>query len=53
MLCSFEGDKHEFCLVVIKFWHVHSSHVCKAQALISLMHDCIERSSSDILSCIA
>ena len=22
--CSFGGDKHEFCLVVIKFKHVHS-----------------------------
>ena len=24
MLSSFRGDKHEFCLVVIKFKHVHS-----------------------------
>ena len=24
MLSSFRGDKHEFCLVVIEFKHVHS-----------------------------
>ena len=24
MLSSFRGDKHEFCLVVIKFMHVRS-----------------------------
>ena len=24
MLSSLRGDKHEFCLVVIKFKHVHS-----------------------------
>ena len=24
MLSSFSGDKHEFCLVVIKFKHVRS-----------------------------
>ena len=24
MLSSFRGDKHEFCLVVIKFRHVRS-----------------------------
>ena len=38
MLRSFRGDKHEFCLVVIKFKHVQKA----AQALTSLIHDCIE-----------
>ena len=37
MLRSFKGDKHEFCLAVIKFKHVRS-----CQALTSLIHDCIE-----------
>ena len=37
MLRSFRGDKHEFCLAVIKF-----SMFAVAQALTSLMHDCIE-----------
>ena len=40
MLCSFRGDKHEFCLVVIKLLLLLSFAV--AQALTSLMHDCIE-----------
>ena len=35
MLRSLRGDKHEFCLTVIKFKHVRS---CAT----SLMHDCIE-----------
>ena len=33
MPSSFRGDKHEFCLVVIKLKHVHS-----CQALKSLIH---------------
>ena len=37
MLSSFRGDKHEFCLVVIKF-----SMFAVVQALTSLIHDCIE-----------
>ena len=37
MLSSFRGDKHEFCLVVIKF-----NLFAVAQALTSLIHDCIE-----------
>ena len=37
MLSSFRGDKHEFCIVVIKF-----KHVAVAQALTLLIHDCIE-----------
>ena len=37
MLSSFTCDKHEFCLVVIKF-----NMFAVAQALISLTHDCIE-----------
>ena len=37
MLSSFRGDKHEFCLVVIKFKYVRS-----CQALTSLIHDCID-----------
>ena len=37
MLISFRGDKHEFCLVVIK-----SSMFTVAQALTSLIHDCVE-----------
>ena len=45
MLSSFKCDKHELCLVVIKFRHVRS-----CPSLTSLMHDCMEYSSSDILS---
>ena len=45
MLSSFRGDKHEFCLVVIKFKHVRS---CPSFDI--TIHDCIEWSSSDILS---
>ena len=37
MLSSFGGDKHEFCLVVIKFRHIRS-----CPSLTSLIHDCIE-----------
>ena len=37
ILSSFRGDKHEFCLVVIKF-----KMFAVAQALTSLIHDCIE-----------
>ena len=37
MLSSFRGDKHEFCLVVIKFKHVHS---CLSFDI--TYHDCIE-----------
>ena len=37
MLTSFRGDNHEFCLVVIKF-----KDLAVAQALTSLIHDCIE-----------
>ena len=40
MLRSLRGDKHEFCLTVIKFKHVRSHS--SAQALTSLIHDCIE-----------
>ena len=29
MLSSFRGDKHVFCLVVIKFKHVHSCNYIK------------------------
>ena len=45
MLRYFLGDKHEFCFVVIK-----SKPVGSCQALRSLIHDCIDLSSSDILS---
>ena len=45
MLRSFRGDKHEFCLAVIKL-----SMFAVAQASTSHIHDCIEWSSSDILS---
>ena len=37
MLRSLRSDKHEFCLVVIKFMRVRS-----CQSLTSLIHDCIE-----------
>ena len=37
MLRSFRGDKDEFCLAVIKF-----NMFAVAQALTSLIHDCIE-----------
>ena len=37
MLSSFRGDKHELCHVVIKL-----SMFAVAQALTSLIHDCIE-----------
>ena len=37
MLSSLRGNKHEFCLVVIKF-----KLFAVAQALASLIHDCIE-----------
>ena len=37
MLSSFGRDKHEFCLLVVKF-----SMFAVAQALTSPMHDCIE-----------
>ena len=37
MLSSFRGDKHEFCLVVIKVKHVRSF-----QVLTSLIQDCVE-----------
>ena len=37
MLSSIRGDKHEFCLAVIKL-----KRVSIAQALTSPMHDCIE-----------
>ena len=36
MLSSFWGDKHEVCFVVIQLESV------VAQALTSLLHDCIE-----------
>ena len=36
MLSSFRGDKHEFCLVI------KLSMFAVAQALTSLIHDCIE-----------
>ena len=37
MLISVRGDKHEFCLVVIKVKHVHS-----CSNLTSIIDDCIE-----------
>ena len=36
-LSSIGGDKHEFCLVVIKLKHVGS---CPSKT--SLIHDCVE-----------
>ena len=45
MLSSFRGDKHEFCLAALSL-----SMFIVAQALTSLIHDCIELSSPDILS---
>ena len=45
MLSYFRGDKHELCLVSFSL-----SMFAVAQALTSLIHDCIERSSSDISS---
>ena len=36
MLSSFRGDEHEFCLVI------SLSMFAVAQALTSLIHDCIE-----------
>ena len=46
MLGSFRGDKHEFCLVIKS---LSLSMFAVAQALTSLIHDCMECSSSDIL----
>ena len=37
MLSSISGDKHEFCLVVIKLKHVRTF-----PSLTSLMPDCME-----------
>ena len=37
MFRSLRGDKHEFCLAIIKL-----SMFAVAQALTSLIHDCIE-----------
>ena len=37
ILCSFLGDKHEICLVVIKLRMFTVAHT-----LTSLIHDCIE-----------
>ena len=37
MLRSLRGDKHEFCLTVVNL-----SMFAVAQALTSLIHDCIE-----------
>ena len=45
ILSSFRGDKHEFRLLSLS-----RSMFEDAQTLTSPMHDCIERSSSDILS---
>ena len=51
MLSSFSGDKHEFCLVVIKFKHVHSCPIktnsCVHLTLPSLM------SSSLVMNCLS
>ena len=45
MHSSHRGDKHEFCLVVIKVKHFRS-----CPSMISHIHDCIVRSSSEMLS---
>ena len=45
MLSSLRDDKHEFSLLSLSL-----SMFAVAQALASLMHDCVELSSSDILS---
>ena len=42
MLSFPRGDKHEFCLVVITFNYVRITMFAVAQALASLVHDCIE-----------